>query len=142
MISAGSITSRASIASTPARVVSVPPSFTVGRFQRRKATVTSPRPMASRVGIGNCIRQPIDEEDGDPVARRPEHDEGVEHLVVAEDGGPRVGPLHRVDRRAEAVADAADGEHRQLGGGERAQVRRQVEHDLPAGHHVDDSDER
>jgi len=41
-------TSTDSIASTPARVRSVPPAFTVGRRQRRKASVTSPSPMRRR----------------------------------------------------------------------------------------------
>ena len=54
-MSSGSISSSASIASTPTAVVSVPPAFTVGRFHRRNATVTSPRRIASRVGIGNSI---------------------------------------------------------------------------------------
>ena len=44
----GSTTSTDSIASSPARVCSVPPALTVGRRQRRNASVISPAAIASR----------------------------------------------------------------------------------------------
>ncbi len=48
-------TSTASIASTPAGVVRVPPARTVGRRQRRKARVTVPAAMRSSTGRLNSI---------------------------------------------------------------------------------------
>lgn len=51
------------------------------------------------------------EVDRDVVARRGEHCAGVEELVVAEHVRPAVGSAHRVEDPADAVADAAGGEH-------------------------------
>ena len=53
MIAPSSISSTSSIASTPAGVVSRPPAFTVGRFHRRKASVTEPSASPAQ----NCWRK-------------------------------------------------------------------------------------
>jgi hypothetical protein len=53
VIASGSIGSTLSMASTPARVTSVPPAFTEGRRQRRKATVIDPSASPSQSRCAN-----------------------------------------------------------------------------------------
>ena len=63
------------------------------------------------------------EQHGQPVSRKTatqwrgaaSDDQGVEDLVVAEHGRPRVRPLEGVDDRPDRVQAAADGQQRQLG---------------------------
>ena len=54
VIDAGSTTTRRSMASTPAAVTRVPPSFTVGRRHARKARVTVPSTQAVEQGRGEA----------------------------------------------------------------------------------------
>ena len=53
VIADGSIGSTESMASWPAAVMSVPPTFTIGRFQDRNATVISPDASPGQVVAGN-----------------------------------------------------------------------------------------